>query len=282
MIPEEKPHVTIDDLLRLKRLERPAPEFWEEFDRELRAKQLAALVERRSWWRDLHIRFAGLRRYHLPLGATAVLAITFVTVRNYEPAGVEQSGGRAAIQAGAVQAGSAGHTGVAAVSTALGDSSAAGHESLAVAGGDYSTAETAAGADLARDASAAEIGTPSQIPMPWAPGIVSHEMLTPSAREIAANLAAAEAAEPAVVRRLLGVSHEFELGRSQLRTAVEPLQQMPSPAEMRLARFDSPLARTASLESPARNDGRVARDLDVYERAVRRIGGGGDRLTVKF
>jgi len=39
--------VTLEDLLCLKRAERPPPEFWSEFERELRQKQLAALVERR-------------------------------------------------------------------------------------------------------------------------------------------------------------------------------------------------------------------------------------------
>ena len=39
----QKP-VSLEDLLRLKRAERPAPEFWVQFERELRAKQLAALV----------------------------------------------------------------------------------------------------------------------------------------------------------------------------------------------------------------------------------------------
>ena len=282
MTPDEKRHVTVEDLLRVKRMERPAPEFWEEFERELRAKQLAALVERRPWWRDLPARFAGFRRYQLPLGATAVLAITFVTVRDYEPAGVEHSASRAAVQANAAAEEGAGDAAVAPALADLGTSSAASREHDAAAINDYSAADTVAGAESPLDSGVAAEGMPSSIPLFWKSGAASDESLTPSARSIAANLAAAEAAEPAVVRRLLGARHEFEMERSELRSAVEPLQQMPSPAEMRLARFDSPLARTASLETPARTVGRVARDLDVYERAARRIGGGGDRLTVKF
>ena len=77
--------VTLEDLLRLKRAERPPAEFWNQFERELRAKQLAALVVKRPWWRTLPARaFAGFSRYHLPLGATAVLAITFLSVREYQ------------------------------------------------------------------------------------------------------------------------------------------------------------------------------------------------------
>ena len=42
--------VSVEDLLRLKRAERPPDSFWADFDRQLRAKQLAALVEKRPWW----------------------------------------------------------------------------------------------------------------------------------------------------------------------------------------------------------------------------------------
>lgn len=77
--------VTLEDILRLKRAERPPAEFWDRFDRELRAKQLAALLEKRPWWRTISMPriFSGVRRYHLPLGATAVLAVTIFSVREY-------------------------------------------------------------------------------------------------------------------------------------------------------------------------------------------------------
>ena len=80
---QEKRPITLEDILRLKRAERPPAEFWESFDRELRAKQLAALVEKRPWWRSLPRAFSlsGFTRFHLPVGATAVLAITFLATR---------------------------------------------------------------------------------------------------------------------------------------------------------------------------------------------------------
>jgi hypothetical protein len=43
---ESKRPIQIEDILRLKRAERPPAEFWGEFDRQLRAKQLAALVSK--------------------------------------------------------------------------------------------------------------------------------------------------------------------------------------------------------------------------------------------
>jgi hypothetical protein len=64
--------ITIEDLLRLKKVERPSADFWVTFERELRQKQLSALVEKRTSWRDIPRFFA--RRAYLPIGATAVLA----------------------------------------------------------------------------------------------------------------------------------------------------------------------------------------------------------------
>ena len=90
----------MEDLLRLKRVERPAPEFWAKFERELRQKQLAALVERRSWWHGLAATFSRLGWLRLPVGATAVLAITFVSVRNYYSAANDRDG-RPAVVTGA-------------------------------------------------------------------------------------------------------------------------------------------------------------------------------------
>ncbi|HEY9155937.1 MAG TPA: hypothetical protein VIM69_12445, partial [Opitutaceae bacterium] len=71
--------VTLEDLLRLKRAERPPAEFWAEFDRTLHAKQLAAIVEKRPWWRRQYT-WRGASRWSLPLSAAAALAVTFATV----------------------------------------------------------------------------------------------------------------------------------------------------------------------------------------------------------
>jgi hypothetical protein len=67
--------VTLEDLLRLKRAERPPAEFWTQFDRDLQAKQLAALVGKKRWW---HSAVGTVTRFsYLPLGAAAALAFIF-------------------------------------------------------------------------------------------------------------------------------------------------------------------------------------------------------------
>ena len=75
--------VRLEDLLRLKRAERPPSEFWTEFDRELRERQLASLVEKKSWWHELAAAFNRVGRLRLPLGATAVLALTLLSIHRY-------------------------------------------------------------------------------------------------------------------------------------------------------------------------------------------------------
>lgn len=75
--------VTVEDLLRIKRAERPSPDFWARFEQELRAKQLAAIVEKRPWW---HAWSRGLirgSRWYLPAGASAALALSLFAVREY-------------------------------------------------------------------------------------------------------------------------------------------------------------------------------------------------------
>lgn len=78
--------VTIEDLLRVKRAERPSPGFWERFEEDLRAKQLAAIVEPRPWWITLRLPQIGraVGRFRIPIGAAAVLALSVATVREYQ------------------------------------------------------------------------------------------------------------------------------------------------------------------------------------------------------
>jgi hypothetical protein len=77
--PDHPPKVTLEALLQLKRTERPAPDFWANFERELRQKQLAALLRKRRWWHEVPVLFSW--RTYLPVGASAVCAFTLIGVR---------------------------------------------------------------------------------------------------------------------------------------------------------------------------------------------------------
>ena len=72
--------VTLEELLRIKRAERPTRDFWEEFGQELRHKQLAAaIVEERPWWRSLT---GGLAKIYVPVGAVAAVTFAVVAIRS--------------------------------------------------------------------------------------------------------------------------------------------------------------------------------------------------------
>lgn len=74
MPPKSPASVALEDLLRLKRAERPDAAFWNEFERGLRQKQLAAIMEPRPWWLGLSL---ALRR---PSVRAATLAVACVAV----------------------------------------------------------------------------------------------------------------------------------------------------------------------------------------------------------
>jgi hypothetical protein len=77
---DTKRKITVEDLFALKRAERPAPEFWAHFESDMRAKQLAAIVGRRSFSDVFSSLFAVIYRRHLPLGAAAAVALTWTGV----------------------------------------------------------------------------------------------------------------------------------------------------------------------------------------------------------
>lgn len=77
------PKVSLEQLIQLKRSERPPTAFWEDFDRELHRRQLAALVAIEPW----HVRaaralaVAARRLAPIGAGATAVAFAVIALVR---------------------------------------------------------------------------------------------------------------------------------------------------------------------------------------------------------
>lgn len=274
--------VTLEDLLRLKRAERPAPEFWEQFDRELRAKQLSALVQKRPWWQDLPRVFGGFRRYHLPLGAAAVLAVTFITVRNYSPAPKPAKSDHSVPVAEIPIAIASDEP-----SVAIPVDTAPIPETRVVAT-ERTGSETPTRMEFAHAAEATAVDRSARV-IPLLVGTLEpaspDDAVTPSARYIAANLAAVEAVEAAFARGLLGRARSFDARVATSRpAAVEPLQQMTHPSEVRLARYRSPMVVTVAEDTGERTGERVARRLSgdrLYEH-IGRIGARGDSVSWKF
>jgi len=199
----QRPKISVEDLLRLKRAERPTVEFWDNFDRELRQKQLTALLEKRPWWHELPQFFA--RRVYLPVGATAILAFSLVSVKYYVPAQItlaaapSASGHAVAISPG-VSPSAAADAASAPVSSALVNRSE--QNALRV---EQPTVAVADGAVAPAQADDVESST-------VAGSRPAGE--TPSARSIAANLARLEQSEPELVNSVLG-SRLSPAGHSQ-------------------------------------------------------------------
>lgn len=280
---EDKRPVAIEDLLRLKRAERPPAEFWERFDRELRAKQLAALVQKRPWWQAMPRFVPVWRRFRFPLGATAVLAVTFVSLREYSqdsasPVTGEQSSATLWV---VVPSGSQVTRDVIVPVSAVETSDGLADANSTLSEFARSTSE----APAVRDA---VLGT--QVAVAPA-GARLDEELPVASRPLDATFAAGSATPSVLGQGLLGGSRVSTRGPSARGTAIEPLAQMIPPGEARRARILSAMSIAASGDTLVRGSEidsqpveRVARNLsdDRMNDSIRRFNAKGDRFSFKL
>lgn len=302
---QDKPKVTLEDLLRLKRVERPPAEFWNEFDRELRTKQLSALMAKRPWWQTLTLPVTGffvrLGHFRIPIGAAAVLAVTFLGIRHGHdgmmPAVEHESSASVGGERGSRSASSF-------VSADPVNPPAIGFDAASVP-----VAMTADQADRV-DAEAEQgnlnvivaVDAPTHLEPRIGAGQLSHMIpllganevhvantRTTSARHILANLDAREASQltDALGIGLLSVAPHrgFESRALPARPAVvDPLQQMTPPSELRRSRYLTAMVSAASEDSLDRTTARMAQRIsgeELYEQ-VQRFGTRGGGLNVKF
>ncbi len=265
--------VTIEDLLRLKRAERPTADFWSNFERELRQKQLAALLEKRPWWQEWPQLLT--RRSYLPIGATAILAFTLISVKYYTPALLTQLPAPAAnstVVRGNLPAADSAPVVAAPVSSPL------------VNRNDPAAARL----DDRVAVSALKTGLPAETPSPEVqmPQMVPQAEVTPSARSIAANLARLEQSEPELVNAVVGnrLSSPVRVQTAALQTA--DLASLPTNASRRTRLLVQYSDRQLSPEPTAPDivRERLARrlgDPDITDR-ISRLGLRGDAVSLKF
>lgn len=270
----QRPKVTIEDLLRLKRAERPAAEFWTNFERELRQKQLIALLEKRPWWRELPQLL--VRRSYLPIGATAILAFTLVSIKYYTPAQLEQVETPSAdttVAPGNLPAP------VSPVAVAAPVSSPFVNRNDQAA---PRLDDRAAMTVLLTEMPVATADTEVQMPRMVAP----KEVETPSARSIAANLARLEQSEPELIYSVVGnrLSSPARVQTASLQTS--ELATLPTSASRRsrlLAQYSGrqlapePTAPDIVRERLSRRLG----DPEMTDR-ISRLGLRGDAVSLKF
>jgi len=82
----EKELVKVEDLLRLKRLERPDQDFWSSFDCELHQRMLQALVKKDPWFVQISRVLSGRFVQTTALGAAAAVLLAMMILR---PASVD-------------------------------------------------------------------------------------------------------------------------------------------------------------------------------------------------
>lgn len=266
----KKKTVTLEDLLRVKRAERPPAEFWTQFEREMRAKQLAAIITPRPWWAPLIRVGARLSHYQLPAGAAAILAISFLTLDRYQG----QEDGQAYLANDALPA----------------------MQSIAAPEPDYTpnlpqlASPVPSAEQIANIEPVAELAPETTMPT----GRSAHAVLllgespeapepSPSARAIAANLAAAQASDPQILNELFGAIAANAEMRERPR---DPLAQISSPSESRRSRLLAtalPVPVGYSDVEVGSSD-RVVRRLteDRLYDSISRIGVRGDRVAIKF
>lgn len=265
------PKVTVEDLLRLKRSERPSADFWDNFERELRDKQLTALLKKRAWWQELP-QFL-VRRAYIPVGATAALAFTLVTVKYYSGVqGVQVEGTPyvAVAEASAIVDHSL-SGGIVQVSSPLVNRSDGGSSGLARLGDVEPVHEKSSPVADSIELMPANLAT--------------RDLDSPSARSIAANLAHLEQSEPELVNAYSGSRLSSSPARVQT-AALGELASIPTNGGKRsrlLAQYnDRPLNPEPTAPDIVRE--RLARrlgDSDMTDR-ISRLGLRGDQVSLRF
>jgi hypothetical protein len=289
MISDRDPEkVTLEDLLRLKRAERPSPEFWARFEQDLRVKQLAAIVEKRPWWCTLRLPQAGrlLARFQVPVGAAAILALSLVTLAEYRSESVSTLPALTSPVVAVVREPIAKP-----VAAPVLVAEAAHVQPASMAG---AAAPVPAAAEASSVPAAASTELTAMIP--W--GIAQNETPASSAilpLSVQADETSLEGAPTSVLAStaLLDNSRDAEARVLPARVAVAqekpPAAANTSPRELRRTRLMAGLVLADNSDGP--DNARVShgRELvtsglneDQLYDSVHRVGLGGDRLTLKF
>ncbi|AOS44627.1 hypothetical protein Verru16b_01693 [Lacunisphaera limnophila] len=250
---------TLEELLRLKRAERPSAEFWNRFETELRQKQLTALVEKRRWWHDLPVLLN--RRVYVPAGAAAVVAFSLVTVRYTAPLHVveiENTAPRIEAADPAVEMLPA---------TVVASTSGRFEEPI----------------EVAPSALTASARVTEQVPAPTP--VSERRDISPSARSIAANLARLEQSEPDMINAVIGNRLSTPAREPVLvaQSDFENTGSRESAGQYRLIARYAERALSPEPSAPALVRERIARRLgeDLGD-DISRIGLRANRVSLKF
>ena len=224
--------------------------------------------------------FGGLARYHFPLGATAIFALTLITVREYRSAVSQPVSTSAAPTIDLASAASESRLTVAASATSA---LAAAAETAVLDEAISSPESRTMVAEVSSTGHLSQIVTPLDATFH---GLTPMRDSAPSAKFIAANLALTRATEPIADKDFLGATRGFEARAMPARTPVlDPLAQMASPSDVRRSRLLNG-AMSVSLNSPMPSRtteirARRLSDEQLYD-TISRFGARGNSLLLKF
>jgi hypothetical protein len=294
---------TLEALLRLKRSERPDEAFWEEFERGLHRKQLAAIVEPKPWWLGLAIWGRRLAPVGLPVSAAAAALFAVMVVRTQSPFSStppvlnDRSGSEIARsdKAPANLAPPPAAVLVARAASGLAEARTPGAEAIAIPAEVSDTPPESVSTLI--EASDSVVSAPVVVPaasesvaIPLVDSLLelggASTPPTPSESTIAENLAAVRTENPEMILAAAPASGgESEAVADNL--VIEPALKMevrnPRHARVLLAMADNPSVETPGGLTSLRD--RAARGLDHEDSlsgSASRLGVGGDRFSVSF
>lgn len=263
--PEEKKTVGVEELLRLKRAERPSPEFWAGWQGGMRQKLSTAAQEKPSWrHRQLPRFWLAIARWHLPLGATAAAALCFVAVREYN-ASVQALGASPRLIPANIQAQSA-------------------VVQAPVANQLLSELRQETPKDVSAASSSADIVSSVALLAPSEE--LRSRQYSRTARVIAANLESARRLDPELDPEIKPREAMFSVTSS----TEEPLAKIVASRDLRrerlLGAYPSmayvPGASSEVEKEPARNFGRLSEEQLTNDNLPQRLKARGDKLSFRF
>jgi hypothetical protein len=253
---------SLDELLRVKRAERPPSEFWKRFEDELRAKQLAAIVAPRPWWQSLSLALSGHRAALTVCGAFAFLASVAYLGRQTSQDSAMPRTASAVAQISIEQA-----------------STPAAREISTVA-----AAPTLAADGVVPHSETPRVEEVRESSAPRAGVAASASVVNPIL--VAAKFSEAQVLPPrsAMEMALPTMALTFSPSARTEQASHEPLAAIPTPREQRVALIAS-VADVAMLATPAVSSLRsrtTPRDSDLRARDLGRVSAQGNALVLRY
>jgi len=281
---DRNPPVSIENLLQLKRAERPPAGFWSEFDKELRAKQLVAIMERRPWWVSWRRLIPALVRHPLPVGAAAALVLSVLGFQHFR-SGAPRAGVTAPVAAAEKTPAVETERSVPAMAAEVVAASSPSNRLPAAVPALAPSAPVQASPGTANPGN----GTSERVDPVAALAEAAGFAPASSLRLVAVNFAVTPLDSPEAARNLFGQPSAFVAGnhfQSMRAPMLDPLARMAPPSNERRARILAEVVPAAAAVGDATSvlSDRLIRRLsdERLDESISRYGASADRFSVKF